>query len=130
LRRLKIYMEAISVQKFVRMSPTKLRLVANMIKDVKPTEAVEMLPYVPKRAAKPLEKVIRSAIANAHQKGAKDEDLIFKEIQINEGPHILKRGIAVSKGQWHPILKKMSHIRVVLETKAAEKKTKKGESTK
>jgi large subunit ribosomal protein L22 len=114
-------MEAISVQKYVRMSPTKIRLVANMVKDVTPTEAVAMLPYVPKRAAKPLEKVVRSAIANARQKGAKEEDLVFKEIQINEGPHILKRGQPVSRGQWHPILKKMSHIRVVLMTKPEAK---------
>lgn len=108
-------MKFISTQKFVRMTPRKLRLVADAIRDLKPIEALEVLPHVGKRAAKPLEKVIKTALANAKVKGISETDLVFKEIQIGEGPR-LKRGRPVSRGRWHPILKRMSHIRVVLES--------------
>ena len=120
-------MEIKVVQKYIRMSPRKLRLVASMVKDLKPTEAVEVLPHAGKRAAEPLVKAIKSAIANARQKGINDQDLEFKEIQIGEGP-TLKRGRPVGKGRWHPYVRRMSHIRIVLESKEPEvvkKKTKK-----
>ena len=90
-----------------------------MVKKLPPSEALEVLPYTGKRAALPLAKVIKSAMANALQKGADEKSLVFKEIQVGEGP-ILKRGRPVSRGRWHPIQKKMSHIRVVLETKVAQ----------
>jgi len=103
-----------------------------MIKDLKPTEAIETLPHVGKRAAGPLAKAIKSAVANARQKGISDQDLEFKEIQIGEGPS-LKRGRPVSKGRWHPYLRRTSHIRVILKRKepkaikkARKNKVKKG----
>ncbi len=119
-------MEIKAVQKYIRMSPRKLRLVASMVKDLKPMEAVEVLPHAGKRAAEPLVKAIKSAIANARQKGINDQDLEFKEIQIGEGP-TLKRGRPVGKGRWHPYVRRMSHIRIVLESKEPEviKKTRK-----
>lgn len=87
-----------------------------MVRDLEPMEAVETLPFIKKRAAEPIRKVLLTAIANAKVKGAADESqLIIKEIQINEGPR-LKRGRPVSRGRWHPYQRKMSHIRVVLET--------------
>ena len=113
-------MDIISTQKFIRMSPRKLRLVADMVRELEPNRAVDTLPHVGKRAAEPLAKVIKTAIANAKQKGFSESDLTFKEIQINEGP-TLKRGRAVSRGRWHPIMKRMSHIRVVLKTKEMRK---------
>src|SRR5260221_13971061 len=124
-------MEYISTQKFIRMSPKKLRVVVLAIKKMTPEKAVEVLPYVAKRGAEPLQKTIKSAIANASMQGAKVSDLEFKEIQIGEGPR-LKRGIAAPKGRHHPILKKMSHIRVVLvtKTKKAEKTEEKVEEVK
>ena len=106
----------ISTQKYFLMSPKKLRIVVGVIKKMKPTEAVEKLPFVGKKAAEPLAKVIKSAIANAKNKGISESDIVFKEILINEGPR-LKRGRPVSRGMWHPVIKRMSHIRVVLETK-------------
>lgn len=109
-------MQAISTQKYIRMSPRKLRLVASMIKSSRPTEAIELLPRVQKRAAEPILKVIKSAVANAKELGANPDDLTFKEIQIGEGQR-LKRFRAVSKGRAHSIVKKMSHIRVIVETK-------------
>jgi large subunit ribosomal protein L22 len=108
-------MEIKAVQKFVRMSPRKLRLVTHLVKDLKPAESVEVLPYLGKRAAGPLLKVIKTAIANAKVKGVSQSDLVFKEIQINEGPRF-KRGKAAGRGRWHPYKKRTSHIRVVLQT--------------
>ncbi len=113
-------MEYISTQKFIRMSPTKIRVVVEAIKKMSPEKAVEVLPYVGKRAAEPLQKTIKSAIANARMQGAKPEELVFKEIQIGEGPR-LKRGRAASKGRYHSIVKKMAHIRVVLMTQEVKK---------
>jgi large subunit ribosomal protein L22 len=106
-------------QKYLLLSPRKLRPVADIIKKLTPTQAVERLPFVGKRGAEPLAKVIKQAIANARVKGLSDADLTFKEIQIGEGPR-LKRGIPVSRGQWHPIKRRMSHIRVVLTTRKPE----------
>lgn len=114
-RKLK-FMDIIAIQKYVRISPQKLRVVVDMIKDLPPTDAVEKLPFVGKKAALPLTKAIKSALANAQVKGAKREELVFKEIQINEGPR-LKRGMAGPRGKWKPYQKKMSHIRVILTTK-------------
>jgi large subunit ribosomal protein L22 len=82
---------------------------------MKPTEAIEKLPFVQKRAGESLAKVIKAALANAKNQGVSETDLIFKEIQIGEGPR-LKRGRAASRGRWHPFKKRMAHIRVVLAT--------------
>ena len=125
-------MEYISTQKFLRMSPKKIRVVVRAIKGMNPSKAVEVLPYIGKKASEPLEKTIKSAIANARMRGAKVEELEFKEIQIGEGPR-LKRGIAAPRGRYHPIKKRMSHIRIVLTVKPSlpvggkekEKETKK-----
>ena len=98
------------------MSPRKIRLVVAVIKKMKPVEAVDKLPFVQKRAGAELAKVIKNAITSAKNAGVADTDLIFKEIQIGEGPR-LKRGKAVSRGMWHPFKRRMSHIRVVLTTR-------------
>ncbi len=116
-------MEITATQKFIRLSPRKVRPVVAMIKKMTPAKAVEILPFVAKRSAMPLAKVIKTAIANAVQRGAAVDDLKFKEIQIGEGP-TLKRGTPVSRGRFHPIKKRMSHIRVTLTTdKEVTKKT-------
>jgi large subunit ribosomal protein L22 len=109
-------MDAVAIQKYVRVSPKKLRAVAALTKSMKPQKAVEVLPFSSKRSATHLLKVVKSAMANAKNKGVSPEDLIFKEIQVNEGPR-LKRGRPVSRGRWHAYQKRMSHIRVVLTTK-------------
>lgn len=108
------------------MSPRKLRLVVGLIKKMKPMDAIERLPFASRRAATDLGKVIKSAVANAKNQGVSETDLIFKEIQIGEGPR-LKRGKAASKGRWHPFKHRMSHIRVILTTKKEEVKVKKEE---
>jgi large subunit ribosomal protein L22 len=104
-----------ATQKFLLMSPRKIRLVVALIKKMKPAEAVEKLPFVQKRAGAEVSKVIKNAMAAAKIQGISETDLVFKEIQINEGPR-LKRGRAASRGMWHPFKKRMSHIRVILTT--------------
>ncbi|RJR29316.1 50S ribosomal protein L22 [Candidatus Microgenomates bacterium] len=106
-------MQAISTQKFVRMSPRKLRLVADMVRKMKPSEALETLPFVPKRAAEPMLKTIKSAVANATVLGMSPDSLVFKEVLVSEGPK-LKRFRAVSRGRAHGYVKQMSHIRVIV----------------
>ena len=105
----------IATQKYLLMSPRKIRLVVAVIKKMKPVEAIEKLPFVQKRAGVDLSKVIKSAVASAKNAGVSETDLVFKEIQIGEGPR-LKRGRAASRGMWHPFKRRMSHIRVVLTT--------------
>jgi large subunit ribosomal protein L22 len=102
-----------ATQKFLLVSPRKLRLVVALIKKLKPVDAIEKLPFATRRAATDLAKVIKSALANAKSQGVSETDLIFKEIQIGEGPR-LKRGKAASRGRWHPFKHRMSHIRVIL----------------
>jgi large subunit ribosomal protein L22 len=109
-------MQIKATQKFVVMSPRKLRSVASLIKNLKPSEALVKLPYIKKRAVGPLGKVIRTAIANAKQLGFDSENLEFEEIQIGEGPR-LKRWRAGARGRAKPYQKRMSHIRVVLTAK-------------
>jgi large subunit ribosomal protein L22 len=113
-------MQYLSTQKYIRTSPRKLRLVVQMIKGLEPTKAIEVLPLSGKRGAYSVAKVIKSAIANAVAKGENQKDLIFKEIQVGEGPR-LKRGRPIARGQWHPIKKRMSHIRIILTTKPKPK---------
>lgn len=109
-------------QKFLRTSPRKLRLVAGLIKrGSRPHDVLSFLPHVQKNAAKPLIKVIKQAIANATNNLSLSVDsLKIKEIQINQGPSY-KRGQPVSRGQLHPILKRTSHITVILETEESKK---------
>jgi large subunit ribosomal protein L22 len=113
-------MEIKAVQKYTLTSPQKLREVVFMIKKLRPMDAIERLPFAHKRAAEPLNKVIKAALANARQKGANESELVFKEIEINEGPR-LRRYRAGARGRAKPYKKRMSHIRVVLETKVEPK---------
>lgn len=105
-----------ATQKYLIMSPRKIRPVVAVIKKMKPADAIAKLPFVQRRAGAEIAKVIKAAMANAKNQGVSDTDLIFKEIQIGEGPR-LKRGIAASRGRWHALKKRMSHIRVVLTVK-------------
>lgn len=112
-------MEIIAEQKYLLLSPKKIRPVVEVIKKLRPVEAIAKLPFITKKASEPLAKVIKQALANARNKGLSENDLYFKEIMIGEGPR-LPRGQAVSRGQWHPIKKRMSHIKVILEVKKPE----------
>jgi len=122
-------MEFISEQKYIRMSPKKIRPILREIKNLSVKDTLSLLPFVTKRGALWVEKVIKSAVANARQKGIEVEDLKIKEIVANGGP-VLKRGNPVSRGQWHPIKKRMTHLRVILvsqDSKASQAKEEKKE---
>jgi len=109
-------MQIVSTQKNIVISPKKVRPITEQVKFLTPTKALEVLPLVHKRGALYINKVIKSALANAKQKGVNPDELIIKEIQIGDAPR-LKRGKPVSRGMGHSRLKRMSHIRIVLETK-------------
>ena len=109
-------MEVKAEQKFVRMSPRKIREIVPIVKSLTPAKALEVLPFIRRSANEPLIKVIKSAIANAKVRGLNEADLIFKEIQIGEGPR-LKRWRPGARGRTKPYKRRMSHIRVVLVSK-------------
>ena len=110
---------------YLRISPRKVRLVSNLILKNKVQEATRKLKLLNKRAAKPLLKLLNSAIANAKNNFGFEEkridSLYIKNILVNEGPKI-KRWRPVARGSAHPIQKKTSHITLVLEEKVLEKK--------
>lgn len=117
-------------QKFIRISPRKIRLVASAIKNMPLNDAVGQLKVLNKSAALPLRKTIRQAVANAtNNLGQPEESLTIKEIQIGEGP-TYKRWLPVSRGRAHRILKRTSHIKIILESTQAKIKTKKPKITK
>lgn len=107
-------METVHTQKFIHTSPRKLRLVADMVRKMDPNKALEILRFTNKAAALDLAKAIKTALANAKARGA--ENMLFKTLEINEGPR-LKRFWAAPKGRTLPYQKKMSHIKIVLSEK-------------
>lgn len=112
-------------QKYIRMSPRKLRLVADVVRGLdSPKMILSYLENINKRAAQPIGKVIKQAIANAkNNAGVTEGELRIKELIINQGP-FYKRFRPVSRGRAHGIKKRTSHIRVVLETKIKKEKIK------
>lgn len=100
--------------KYVPVSPQKARLVVDLVRDKDVDEALSILQFTPKRAAGQVAKVVKSAIANAEENfGLSREDLYIHEIYVDDGP-TLKRGRAGARGRYKPILKRTSHITVVL----------------
>ncbi len=107
-------MEAIAKHKFARVSPQKGRLVADQIRGQSVAKALEILAYSPKKAATLVKKVLESAIANAeHNEGADIDELTVSSIMIDEGP-TMKRIKPRAKGRADRILKRTSHITVVV----------------
>ena len=101
----------------VRISPYKLRLVANLIRGKKAEEALRILPFVFKKGAKIVEKVLKSAVANAinEKKGTLHEDeLIIESIQVNGGP-ILDRFKPGPQGRIKPFVHRTSHLIITLD---------------
>ncbi len=116
-------MEATAVLKFIRLSPQKGRLVADQVRGLPVERALEILQFSTRKAAKPVRKVLESAIANAeHNVGADVDELRVGRIEINEGP-VMKRFHARAKGRGARILKRTSHISItVSDQKASTKK--------
>ncbi len=101
---------------YIRMSPRKLREVANLVRGKDARWALASLQFVRRRAAEPIGLVLRQAIANATQVGTNGK-LIISKLLIEEGP-VAKRFRAISRGQAHPIQKYSSHIRMELKVVA------------
>ena len=117
-------MEVQAYQKYVRTSPRKLRLVADVVRSLPPQTALVQLKFINKRAAVHLYKALKQAVSNAvNNQGLAVENLKIKQMEIEAGP-TLKRWQAVSRGRAHRILKRMSHIKVVLESREEEKTSK------
>lgn len=101
--------------KFMRVSPRKARLVADNIRGLAVEDAVNVLKFTPKKAAKVLLKVLNSAVANAEQNAGLDVDsLKVARVIVNEGP-TWKRFMPRAMGRVNRILKRTSHITVEVE---------------
>jgi len=107
-----------AVTRFVPMSPRKVRLVVNSVRGLGADEALSLLKFMPKAAAGPVSKAIRSAVANAEEnQGWSRDDLYVSEIKADEGPRRQWRRYG-ARGRFKPILKRSSHITVVLTERA------------
>ena len=97
-----------------RISPAKANLVAELVRGKKAIDAIDILKFTTKKAARPLMKLIESALANGVNNFKQDRnDLYIKEIIVNTGP-TLKRSIPVSRGRSNPIMKRTTHMTVKL----------------
>ena len=110
-------MEVRAVSKYARISPFKVRMLADAIKG-KPVEVgLNTLKFMPQKAAGIVEKIVRSAAANADQNPDIDVDsLVIRNLIVDQGP-TLKRFRARARGRGSRILKRTSHITVILAEK-------------
>jgi large subunit ribosomal protein L22 len=113
--------DAQAVAKFVRVSPRKARLVADHIRGRSVPEARSILAFTPRAAAREVDKVLRSAIANAESNPNRHwngDELYVKAVYVDEGP-TLKRWRPRARGRVSRILKRTCHITVKLDQYAA-----------
>lgn len=109
-------MEAIARARYVRTSPRKARLVVDAIRGKHVREALAILRYTPNRAARLVEKVVRSAMANAENNFHMDPDnLRISRAFVDGGPNIMKRLRYAPMGRGYRIIKRMSHITIAVE---------------
>jgi len=110
-------METAAKLSYARISPQKCRLVADQIRGLPVEKALQLLAFSPKKAAAIVKKVLESAIANAeHNDGADIDELKISQIFVDQGP-TLKRMHARAKGRGNRILKRTSHITVMVADK-------------
>ena len=107
-------MEAKAILRTTRISPQKARLVADQVRGLPVARALNLLKFSDKKAAQIIYKVIFSATSNAeNNNGADIDELKVARIMVDEGP-VLKRFMARAKGRGTRILKRTSHITVVV----------------
>jgi len=140
-------MEVRSIYRYARISPFKVREVTREIQGLPVSAALDLLAFTPKKAAFLIGKTLKSAVANAENNAnLRVDGLVVKEAVVGEGP-TMKRMMARARGSGSRILKRTSHIRIVLsdeipintrearkaraeqEKKAAKKDAKAGEAT-
>jgi large subunit ribosomal protein L22 len=105
--------EARAISKFIRVSPRKALLVARNVRGLPVEDALNILKFTPNKSAGIIYKVMRSALANAEQAGLDVDTLVVRQVAVNEGP-TLKRFMPRSQGRANTILKRTSHITVIL----------------
>ena len=102
--------------KYIRMSPTKVRLVIDLIRNQDVPKALAILTTINKRAKEHLIKILKSAVANAKVKGFAPEQLYVSKAVCNVGP-VWKRFKAAAFGRATPVLRRTSHIKIELDLK-------------
>jgi len=111
-------MEAKAIAKYIRMSPTKVGVVLDLIRGKQVNEAFAILEYTPREAAVAIKKVLKSAVANAeHNLELNADDLFVSECFVGQGP-TLKRFQPHAQGRAFKILKKTSNITLVVKERA------------
>ena len=101
-------------QKYADMSARKIRPYATLIRGRVADEALELLRFLPNKSARLLEAVLKSALGNAEDRGARNiDDLVITESRVDGGP-ILKRHMPRARGTAYPIKRRYSHIRITL----------------
>ncbi len=117
-------LQARAIAKWIRISPRKMRLVADMVRGKGVDEAVNMLHFSTKRASEPIEKTIRSALANlmVQDEATKlgTEEVYVHEIRVDEGP-TGKRWRPRAMGRATKIRKRTSHVTVIVAEKLRKK---------
>ncbi len=108
-------MESKAVGRHIRISPQKARLVADVVRGQEVEKAINTLRFMPKKGARILRKVIESAVANASQNEAIDVDTLYVKTIFIDGGSTLKRMRPRAMGRANRILKRTSHITVVLD---------------
>jgi large subunit ribosomal protein L22 len=107
--------EVKAIARYVRVSPQKARLVIDQVRDKDVVEALDALKFMPQAAAKPVYKLLHSAVANAEENfGLSRDDLYVSQIYVDGAPLRKWRRFG-ARGRFKPILRRSSHITVVLE---------------
>ncbi|MEK7625119.1 MAG: 50S ribosomal protein L22 [Patescibacteria group bacterium] len=123
--------QAVTAQlRYYRMGPKKLRLIVDLIRGKRVTRAQSVLSLLNKKGAKPMLKLLNSAVANAkHNHNLGLENLIVKSIMVDGGP-VLKRFMPKAHGRATPVRERTSHVSLVLEAleKKSEARNKKSET--
>lgn len=110
-------MQARAEAKHIRISPRKMKPIADLVRGKNVKDAQAILKFTPRKGAEIFLKVLNSAVANAENNFHMDvETLIVKEIYANQGP-TLKRWNAGSMGRANPVLRRSSHVGVVVAEK-------------
>ncbi len=116
----------------VRIAPKKANLIAGMVRGLTVTEAIHSLEHTNKKAARLLEQLVKSAMANAeHNDNQKPENLIIKSLVVNKA-QAYHRGVPMARGRVRPMRKFLSHITLILgvaEEETPKKKAKKPAKT-
>jgi len=113
-------MEYKASHRFADMSARKVRPFADLIRGKSVDEALQLLRFAPNRGARLVESVVKSAMGNAEDRGARDpEDLIVTEARIDDGP-MFKRIMPRARGTAYMILRRMCHVHIAIGEEAVE----------